>query len=161
MLAQKDSCRRFIENLAFAAFEKTAGPMSAEEADYIRKNNASVEALLDKLGTSNWIIVDTPNKNRALAREATQTITFYKDFFQQQYTRDLIFNNEDRTYYSDRSVTERAQTLIHEGLHLMAPGFTDALLGELISGKAIKGSEDERREKGSKIISDAVAVHCR
>ena len=43
----------------------------------------------------------------------------------------------------------------------MAPGFSDALLGELISGKAIKGNEDERRKKGSRIISDAVAAHCR
>jgi hypothetical protein len=42
----------------------------------------------------------------------------------------------------------------------MAPGFTDALLGELISGKAIKGNETERKKKGSKIISDAVAKHC-
>ncbi len=69
-------------------------------------------------------------------------------------------NNEERTYYSDRSSTERAQSLIHEGLHLLAPGFSDAFLGELISGKAIKGSEEERKKKGSQIINDAIKANC-
>ena len=80
-LAQKTDCRTFIENLAMAAFQKVAGPLSPEDAAYIRSNNASLDAFLDHLGTANWNIVDTPNENRALASEASQTITFYKDFF--------------------------------------------------------------------------------
>ena len=120
-----------------------------------------MDALIAKVkGATQIILADTPNENRALAGEAKQTITFYKDFFGQRYTKDLVMNNEDRTYYSDRSVTERVQTLIHEGLHLAAPGFTDALLGELISGKAIKGSEEERKKKGSQILTDFVVKHC-
>jgi hypothetical protein len=107
------------------------------------------------------IPVDTPNESRALANESNQTITFFRDFFQQHWTTDLVFDNQPSSGYDNRTPTELAQTLIHEGLHLMAPGFTDALLGEVISGKAINCNEVERRKKGSKIISDAVKEHCK
>jgi hypothetical protein len=56
---------------------------------------------------------------------------------------------------------EMAQTVIHESLHLAARGFSDALLGEVISGKPITGTDSERRIKGSTIISEAIAKNCK
>ncbi len=50
--------------------------------------------------------------------------------------------------------------LIHEGLHTLFAGASDALLGEVMSGKDIKGTDDARRKKGSEIINKKIEEYC-
>ena len=67
--------------------------------------------------------------------------------------------NGQREYWSPRNATEMAQSLIHEGLHLVNDKFTDVLLGEIISGKTLKGKDAD--DQGSKIINEAVQKNCK
>jgi hypothetical protein len=164
-LATKSDCQTFIENLALSAFQEIAArakeTISADGLEDLRQNAASIGSFLEKLQFAQLNIVDTPNENRALAFEGTQSITFYQDFFDQHYNNSgLRVNNEPRNYFSSRTPIELTQTVIHEGLHLMAKGFTDELLGSVLNGKALTGTDKERQKKGSELISKHVKEHC-
>jgi RHS repeat-associated protein len=164
-LLRNDRCRSFIERIAYEAFARRAGAQpTPDEERYIRENVTSIGALLSAVrGAQRNIQAD--NYDRTANAKATYgssqgTIIFYRGFFDQRVQRDIIVNNEDKYYYVPRDIRERAQTLIHEGLHLLFQGASDALLGEIISGRAIKGDEETRRRRGSEIISAAITQNC-
>ncbi len=163
-LLDKKRCREFIEKLAYDAFLRSAkaSPQSQGEAQAVR-DLTSADTLTNNLKNANWILKgDEPNTNRAetIYGSGKSSITLYKDFFQQATRNALIVNDQPRIQWDNRTGTQKAQTLIHEGLHALFAGASDALLGEAISGKDIQGSADERRKKGSEIITKAVEKAC-
>jgi RHS repeat-associated protein len=166
-LLQNPTCRAAIEDVVFKAFLAHAGvkkeDMSATDLAYVLSDIASAAALISKLQGATRNIQATvydPNFN-ATANESTNTITYYRGFFQQQIHSTIRTGNDPAYSYSNRSTKEMGQTSIHEGMHLLFNGATDARLGEAISGKKITGNEDERRDKGSKTISDFVRDKCK
>jgi len=163
-LTQKKKCREFLERLAYNAFLKYANtkPGSLDEEKAVR-DLTSADQLTKNLESATRVIKgDTPNENRAETVYGPQnsTITFYRDFFEQSRRKDIIVNDEPKIEWTGRTPAERAESLIHEGLHTLFRGASDALLGEIISGKAITGSADERRKKGSELINREIAKSC-
>src|SRR5205823_13828948 len=99
--------------------------------------------------------VSGPNGERAIAHFGSPgSIDLYRGFFEQEYRSSFVSNNSPATYWSRRLQADMARTIIHEGLHLLFEGASDVLYGELISGKPITGTTDERRKAGSQIISE-------
>jgi RHS repeat-associated protein len=164
-LIQKKKCRDFLERIAFEAFLKSTGVKpTEEEAQFIRSNVTSADALTNALDTATKINKGdevSARGSRAEANFKDQSITFYKEFFSQAQTTDIRINDEPRVRYRARTPVEKAQSLLHEGLHLLFRAASDALLGEVISKKPVTGSENERTKKGSEIIQKAIDDHCK
>jgi YD repeat-containing protein len=163
-LLQKSKCAQFVLNTLMAAYSKinSGKPLTADEQKFVTDLASN---LIDTIKNATLDYTQAQTYNEIARAEAvfdTQTITLYKGFFSQKVEKTMRVNNEEKFYFTDRTVTQMAQTLIHEALHLSGKGLSDAFLGEVISGKPIKGkTEDERRKKGSDIISDAVAENCK
>jgi RHS repeat-associated protein len=163
-LLKKKSCQDFIESLLRQAVTKVAGaPTNPAEQDFFNSKTTTASLLSTVRGATRDIQpnVAGPENSRAQANERSQSIFFYQSFFSDTVINEIRVNDDPRTVNLDRTNTQRAQSLIHEGLHLVLPGFTDALLGEIISGRPVEGKTDaEKRKKGSKIINAAVEDNC-
>jgi hypothetical protein len=164
-LLAKDPCRSFVQDLARKALLRVNGGQTLSEAEESWANdNLSADALMDKVETAKISVFpdqEGPIGEAADSREIAHTITFYKGFYFDKYESDLVVNRPPGPEWRRRTLTQRGQTVIHEGLHLLFNGFNDELLGEVISGQNAKGkTEAERRRWGSEIIKDAVAKHC-
>jgi hypothetical protein len=163
-LLKKKKCRDFVVKLLYLAFIKGAGasPGSFEELGAVLAltSTDAVTTHLDQAVASATIRADTPNENRAEAVYSTQGLTVYRDFFEQSTRNQIRVNGDPSVRWDQRTLLEKAQSLLHEGLHLTIPNASDAALGEIISNKPITGSDDARRRKGSAIINDAVAKFC-
>lgn len=158
-------CKAFIEKLladAVAAIYKNITDQAGK--DYLNGQTTS-ENLISNVRAAGRIIPGESSANRATATthgDGSQDITYWQGFFGDVIPNQLIINNSPRSYVDSRSTTQNAQSLIHEGLHLAAGGaFSDALLGEIISGKPVSGKTDgEKQKNGSKIINKAVEKNC-
>ena len=99
---------------------------------------------MNKVSNANIVVLgdqEGPSEDAADSLERTQTITFYKGFFFDKYHSDIVVNKPSGTEWIRRSLSQRAQTVIHEGLHLLLGGFTDELLGEINFRTEGKGQE--------------------
>ena len=164
-LVGKSNCTKFIEDLALKALVRlnNGQPLDPDTLAWA-KTNMTAASLLTKIKNAKVVLLpdqEGPDEAAANALESTQTITFYKGFFFYKYHSDIVVNRPSGPEWIRRTLTQRGQSLIHEGLHLLIGGFTDELLGEVISGKRAKGSEAARRKWGSKIINAAVQSDCK
>ena len=163
-LLKKKKCSDFVGALLYAAFIRGAGagPGSFEELGAVLAltSAGAVTTHLEQAVATATIHADIPNENRAESVYSTQGLTVYRDFFEQSTRNQIRVNEEPSVRWDKRSLLEKAQSLLHEGLHLTISNASDAALGEIISKKPTTGSDDARRRKGSVIINDAVARYC-
>lgn len=163
-LIAKNPCRDFIEKVAREAFLRINGGATLDQgAEDWARDNLSAASLMSKVRNAHITVLadhESPRGDAADALEKAQSITFYKGFYFDTIHSDLAINRPS-TEPLRRTLTERAQTVIHEGLHLLNNFFTDQLLGEVISHENAKGkTDDEKRKWGSGIIKDALAKAC-
>jgi hypothetical protein len=57
---------------------------------------------------------------------------------------------------SSTSLSERAMTILHEGIHAIDAGFSDGFIGGIIKGK----DKDLNKDEGSRAISEFIAKNC-
>ena len=168
-LLTKD-CIDFLTNLVLQALKQINTESKDTQSDETLRTNAEslIGGLTDVLDQAKQDFTNADKSNSAhdmaiaTGFGATATINYYKDFFATagQQTLTSGIGPLSGTYYSERDETARAQTLIHEGLHLLLPGFTDARLGGILNGKPLTGKPDEQKRKGSDKLNKLIAEKC-
>lgn len=165
-LAAQAACKKFIDDLGLKGAMKInkGKPLTAEELIWVQ-SDLTATALMNKV-TAAQVVLDVnkvgPLDAAATANATSQTITYYKGFFFDMHTNSLVTSSTPAKEWVATSTKTRAQSVIHEGLHLLNPQFSDQFLGEIISGKTAPGkSADEDKKWGSGIIKEAVKKNCK
>lgn len=181
-LVAKDKCKSAIEELLRKAFmEKLKADgvdynkLSAEEKaeiDKFRDSELTASKLIDSV--KNATHVYAPNDLRLTGKDGHHgaetthsggkvTVSFFGGFF-----NEIMSGKSDisvqvgpalppRPYKGNvTSLTQRASTVIHEGIHAIYPGFSDGFIGRIIKNK----TKDLSREEGSKAINDFIKDKC-
>jgi hypothetical protein len=58
-----------------------------------------------------------------------------------------VLNGDPSVRWDQRTLLEKAQSLLHEGLHLTIPNASDAALGEIISNNELGDRRCEAKER--------------
>ena len=156
-LLSKDNCQNFLLDLVSRSL------IESHDTDRPVFGPTVAEAIMTAVDKASKVTMRQEEKPwRATARfgNPSGTITFYQGFWGDTVPNTFRTNNDPGTFFRPTSLDDKGRTIIHEGLHLLFAGASDALFGELISGKPITGTDAERRSKGSGIINKALEEHC-
>ena len=180
----KDKCKNAIEGLLRKAFmEKLKADgvnydkLSAEEKSEIDKfiqNDLTASKLIDSVKSATHVYApddlrltsgDGHNSAETLHSGGKVTVSFFGGFFNQIMSGkgDIVSqigpSSPPKPYKgSETSISERAHTIIHEGIHSIYQGFTDGFIGRF-TGKKVK-DKDLTKTEGSEAINKFVKDNC-
>jgi hypothetical protein len=159
-----NACQTFIDGLIRKALARLPDYLNADPDSKTYLDSLNSSTLMKGIHDAKRIALPSqegPDEAAADTLQSDSKVTFYRGFYFNKVHKDIAVN-EPNNSEEPTLITQRAQTVIHEGLHLLLGEFTDEFLGEVLSGEKAKGKTAAARRKwGSNKIKDQVAANCK